>query len=424
MSDQDAVRRPSPFTQTSSSSVGQLPSPSYTSSPRTPLGRKQTVESGRASNDLHSPLQVGESIQASKDSLGGRTNDSIRNLRGSRGMSISQGLQGDLTSDGVSRKQTVRRKPVPREESAGLSYIAESQAQLGFVSVSLWMENTPASDFLSYQVDISNSQVLVVSHDGVSHSVALPCQVVHGQEGSVAQLQDHWQVKLQMEQTPARARGVMHARQAAAPLSASTLQDMRPSQFVCDSCLQTVAETGSITQYLPLPSQHWEELVDAWMCHTDQELSQGMIDTQKKLDEHRGLQGGQARVADSFIVIHPSQLVAAGTHEDVQVSTLFRGRVFGLARRSAPLPCIGIPIGVSTPSSFETGCQWTVRREPLRGEGGPVSILRVLDFISSRNTCSEERLISNRSLRGGTLITPLFAFSLHSAFTAMPARVS
>lgn len=347
MSDQDAVRRPSPFTQTSSSSIGQLPSPSYTSSPRTPLRRKQTIESAPTSNGLHSPLQVGESMQASKDSSGGRTNDSTRNLRDSRGMSISQGLPGNLMSGSVSRKQTVRRKPVPHEESAGLSYIAESQAQLGFVSVSLWMVMTPASDILSYQVDINNFQVLLVSHDGVSHSVALPCQVVEGQEGSVARLQDHWQVKLQMEETLARARGVMHARQAAAPLSASTLQDMRPSQFVCDSCLQTVAETRSITQYLPLPSQHWEELIDAWMCHTDQELSQGMIDTQKRLDEHRGLQAEQARVADSFIVIHPSQLVAAGTYEDVQVSNLFRGRVFGPARRSAPLPCIGIPIGVS-----------------------------------------------------------------------------
>lgn len=188
-----------------------------------------------------------------------------------------------------------------------LRYVSESQPRLGSISVQCWKVSTEMDDStmsLQYRICEDNPQVLTLVSNQATSSYLLPSPAMVTQDAqSAVRLQDHWQVKLQMAASIQR-----NAQEAPTPLSARILQKDLPTGFACNVCLKLVAETSTITQYRSLPSQHWEELVDAWMCHPTQEINQGMIDTQKKLDEHRGLQQDQVRVSDAGIIIHASHV--------------------------------------------------------------------------------------------------------------------
>ena len=47
--------------------------------------------------------------------------------------------------------------------------------------------------------------------------------------------------------------------------------------LVCVACGASLADLRSVTRFNDLPSEHWAELLDAWMCHQDQTLSEELI---------------------------------------------------------------------------------------------------------------------------------------------------
>lgn len=56
-------------------------------------------------------------------------------------------------------------------------------------------------------------------------------------------------------------------------LNATQLTTMNPTSFICASCSLPLILSSRVNLYRDLPSEHWEELVEAWMCHADQQLS-------------------------------------------------------------------------------------------------------------------------------------------------------
>ena len=42
--------------------------------------------------------------------------------------------------------------------------------------------------------------------------------------------------------------------------------------FICASCSLPLVHAAKVARYRDLPSEHWAELVDAWMCHADLKL--------------------------------------------------------------------------------------------------------------------------------------------------------
>jgi len=50
-----------------------------------------------------------------------------------------------------------------------------------------------------------------------------------------------------------------------------------PVSFACAYCHAELVDSSAIARYNALPSEHWAELLDAWMCHPDQSLSQDLI---------------------------------------------------------------------------------------------------------------------------------------------------
>ena len=111
-------------------------------------------------------------------------------------------------------------------------------------------------------------------------------------------------------------------------LDASQLMSSSPSSFICASCSLPVIHSSDIVDYKDLPSEHWQELVEAWMCHADQ-----------KLHDHVAKHGktgfyplpGQALVGGSYILFEDASLSKPNLYitEEVKVCmTLIASALF------------------------------------------------------------------------------------------------
>lgn len=87
-------------------------------------------------------------------------------------------------------------------------------------------------------------------------------------------------------------------------LDATQLSTSSPTSFICASCSLPLIQSSRITQYRDLPSEHWQELVDAWMCHSDQKLHEQIA------KNGRGFwpEPGQTLVGGSYILFEESAM--------------------------------------------------------------------------------------------------------------------
>lgn len=127
-------------------------------------------------------------------------------------------------------------------------------------------------------------------------------------------------------------------------LDATQLSFVAPTSFVCASCSLPVVHGARLHEYRDLPSEHWAELVDAWMCHSDQRLHDHV---QQHSRDGFWPREGQALVGGSYILFEESAIVHSNmwptTDEDYKVSVrllLLRisGRIEG--RRWVYLPVV------------------------------------------------------------------------------------
>ena len=133
-----------------------------------------------------------------------------------------------------------------------------------------------------------------------SPPLALPARLQPGpQEVRVQGL--HYEVKVAtLDQQSPRAEPLPL-------LDAEQLRSRAPTTFICASCSLPLIHGARITRYDDLPSEHWAELVDAWMCHTDQTLNAQVARHAKGFWP----QSGQALVGGSYILFDKSAAVSA-----------------------------------------------------------------------------------------------------------------
>ncbi|KAF9530284.1 HECT-like ubiquitin-conjugating enzyme-binding-domain-containing protein [Crepidotus variabilis] len=104
-------------------------------------------------------------------------------------------------------------------------------------------------------------------------------------------------------------------------LDATQLLALKPTSFICASCSLPLIFSSKVDVYRDLPSEHWEELVEAWMCHADQKLSDqvkkftgkgsvGGSNSAKAPSERRGFwpEKGQALVGGSYVLFEESAM--------------------------------------------------------------------------------------------------------------------
>lgn len=88
---------------------------------------------------------------------------------------------------------------------------------------------------------------------------------------------DHYEIKIPTAVSTqfTRARDDL---EIANPYSAQEFRTHKPSSLSCTSCGAQLADLNQVKRYNDLPSEHWAELLDAWMCHPDQTLSKDIIE--------------------------------------------------------------------------------------------------------------------------------------------------
>ncbi|KAG2030417.1 HECT-like ubiquitin-conjugating enzyme-binding-domain-containing protein [Suillus americanus] len=156
-----------------------------------------------------------------------------------------------------------------------VSYVAEYHETLRHVLVFVAVSGIPVDTELQAEVLPTSSSgtegdwLVIRSSWASSPPLSLPVRVAPGKK-DVQIRQGHYELKLGIA-NPQAARS--SSPDEPTPLmSAEQLLSSKPTSWSCISCSLPLVHIPKLIKYRDLPSEHWEELVDAWMCHADQTL--------------------------------------------------------------------------------------------------------------------------------------------------------
>ncbi|KAF8478314.1 HECT-like ubiquitin-conjugating enzyme-binding-domain-containing protein [Gautieria morchelliformis] len=196
----------------------------------------------------------------------------------------------------------------PLRAGLDVQYVAEYQENLGSVTVFLQVSGQQAGFDIEAEVFPYGGERLVVKCGAsTSAPLALPARVVPGKREVKVQ-GGHLEVKLECISGPANG----HVSQSGDTtgtglLDASQLRALNPTSFICASCSLPLVQSSRLSRYDDLPSEHWAELLEAWMCHSDQRLSDRIALYTTGLWPSPG----QALVGGSYILFESSCLVGS-----------------------------------------------------------------------------------------------------------------
>jgi len=189
--------------------------------------------------------------------------------------------------------------------SLELSYVAEHHESLQHVMV--FFNVTGAVPGVNLEVDIhshadNTERFLILSGVKATLPSPLPARVSPGKP-TVKVQSGHFELKL-----PTVGAPELPSPSAVDMYDATALSKSIPTTFICSSCSLPLVQSTKVKEYKDLPSEHWQELVDAWMCHSDQRLHEEVMENAK-----RGFwpKSGEALVGGSYIVFEDSGVVKA-----------------------------------------------------------------------------------------------------------------
>lgn len=180
-------------------------------------------------------------------------------------------------------------------------------------------DSTPAGD-----------RLIIKSGANTSLPLILPGRVAPGKKEIKVQ-SSHYEIKFST--LPTESPTSTSGAEPLPLLDATQLSTNRPTSFICASCSLPLVQSAKVTNYKDLPSEHWEELVDTWMCHTDQKLH-----AQAMKHGKAGFwpQPGQALVGGSYILFEQSAMTK-NIHPDhkAKVSSFIYSYFTGCIRKLA-----------------------------------------------------------------------------------------
>ncbi|BGO93975.1 hypothetical protein NBRC10512_005218 [Rhodotorula toruloides] len=190
-----------------------------------------------------------------------------------------------------------------------VDWIAEESRNLGTLVVTFWPRSSHKSSPAAFEVVAVESSAVLVAVKGqkTASRVALPCRVVPQQAtvqlvgGSVCE------VKLVTlgSTSPTKSRSDLEVH---SPLATDELRATSPTSFRCANCDAELADTSTVSRWNALPSEYWAELLDAWMCHQDQNLSDDLIAKGKGIKPRPD----EVLVATSYVLL-PRELTSKWT---------------------------------------------------------------------------------------------------------------
>lgn len=196
---------------------------------------------------------------------------------------------------------------------AGFSYIAEHQENIRSIQVLLsGLQAFGPQDMILETGSRVAAEATIRSKDSqVSVVILMPADVVPGQGIALSPSKDAFiEARLESLPRPPDAPSlnvVVHA------LSASEIRRYRPVILQCVSCGQQVADTKVATEspegYKDLPSEHWAEMMEVWMCHNDPSWTAKLA---KRTEEGFWPTKGRVLVGGSYLQVAAEDIRAEG----------------------------------------------------------------------------------------------------------------
>ncbi|KAI0036116.1 HECT-like ubiquitin-conjugating enzyme-binding-domain-containing protein [Vararia minispora EC-137] len=248
----------------------------------------------------------------------------------------------------------------------GLSYVAEHHETLRHVLAFLTLPpGAPPEAHTALSPDARTAS-LVLRLAGAQRSFPLPAPVRPG-PAPLRMQGTHAELKL-----PTLEPGAIMLDESRPLLDATQLSAARPHAFVCRACSLPLLRAGPAARFADLPSEHWAELVDAWMCHAEQGLHAGV--------QERARQGfvpahNEVLVGGSYLLVCETAVARANLWEGQGESGLKPGDDW----RSVRCKC-GTLVGRARAQPGANGCSTTVYRlakYAIRPVGGSVEMPRV-----------------------------------------------
>ena len=156
-----------------------------------------------------------------------------------------------------------------------LEYIAQEHRNLGTLTIRAWDRTHRGAGWVAAHLEPDYLTLRHVS-TGLRCRLALPCRIAINNNDNPSLPAptlhaDHVEFKLQTADASLLTRPRPDL-EFVAPWSATDLKRHRPQAFVCDACDAQLVVIPPAVQFTALPSEHWAELFDSWMCHPDQHL--------------------------------------------------------------------------------------------------------------------------------------------------------
>ncbi|KLT46039.1 hypothetical protein CC85DRAFT_310362 [Cutaneotrichosporon oleaginosum] len=252
------------------SSTGWLPrvgsrellTPRTPVTPSSPWGRTPSIGPRTPTSPAFPPSLYDEPTRTSEPR-------SIRKLMGQlvrRGSTTSLKDSGSANTTPKCRPVPLPPPPPPAIDPDAVGYLCETQENLRVVQVMLYGGDTALATDLELEVTTPGGAVVTSRSDpNVRINIALPSAVPLGQRVPFVLADGHMEAKLAALPMSAASLNahITHA------LSAPSLRQLAPRSLCCTQCDREIAEFPSGVAFKDLPSEHWAEMLEVWMCHAD-----------------------------------------------------------------------------------------------------------------------------------------------------------
>ena len=209
----------------------------------------------------------------------------LRKLAGMvRRGSLGLGLRANVVpgGSGSDKKQLVID---PVQDMTTLTYVAEHQENLRAVQIMLHGVGLSAKDDMAVETTSSRSgmgvdQAVIISKRNLSTQlrITLPTPVIADQSRPLVSQDLHFETKISALPTAATASITSLNTLLTHALSASDLRRLRSKALCCTECDREIVDLTKILRqedtmsgsgFKDLPSEHWAEMMEVWMCHDD-----------------------------------------------------------------------------------------------------------------------------------------------------------
>ena len=173
------------------------------------------------------------------------------------------------------------------------------------MNVMFWMRGE--SD-RAWTIDRLEAQAVHLSATGrgalsTTHKLDLPSPVDCATIPAITRTGRLHELKLTRADAAAQSTSVTRARpdlEVHLPLTARELTEAKPSSYACATCGERLVDARGVGKYGALPSEHWAELLEAWMCHEDtDEGGSAMLNKARQLKPR---DEGEALVGSTYLV--------------------------------------------------------------------------------------------------------------------------